>query len=183
MQTRDMLVGPALAVLIAAPAAGRAATLMGNSVHAMYLAPDSTTVLQDLGVRVVGVSTPTFSDAIGRNLLDVDVTASQIVVSWFGSGTALTGAFGRFEFADITHPFTAATLDTIGKTPGVALSFSGGNVFLNLSGAAHQSGEQVTIDVNTASVPEPAAWAMMLIGLGGLGTAMRARRKGTAARA
>jgi hypothetical protein len=34
-----------------------------------------------------------------------------------------------------------------------------------------------------ASVPEPAAWSMMLIGLGGLGTAMRARRRGTAARA
>ena len=34
-----------------------------------------------------------------------------------------------------------------------------------------------------ASVPEPAAWSMMLIGLGGLGTAMRARRRGTPARA
>ena len=183
MQTRDMLVGAALAVATVAPAAGHAATLMGNSVHAMYLAPDSTTVLQDLGVKVVGVSNPRFSDAIGGNLLNVDVTASQIVVSWFGSGTALTGAFSRFEFADLTHPFTEATLDTIGKTPGVALSFSGGDVFLNLSGAAHQSGQHVTVDVNTASVPEPAAWSMMLIGVAGVGTAMRARRRGTAARA
>jgi hypothetical protein len=34
-----------------------------------------------------------------------------------------------------------------------------------------------------SGVPEPAAWSMMLIGLGGLGTAMRARRRAMAARA
>jgi len=32
----------------------------------------------------------------------------------------------------------------------------------------------------TAAVPEPAAWAMMLVGIGGLGGMMRARRKQTA---
>jgi len=33
-------------------------------------------------------------------------------------------------------------------------------------------------DITTgAAIPEPATWAMMLIGLGGLGTAARARRR------
>ena len=35
----------------------------------------------------------------------------------------------------------------------------------------------------TSAVPEPATWAMMLVGLGGLGVAMRSRRKQTAAAA
>jgi hypothetical protein len=35
----------------------------------------------------------------------------------------------------------------------------------------------VTISVSVTTVPEPATWAMMLVGFGGLGAAMRARRR------
>ncbi|HLZ82587.1 MAG TPA: PEP-CTERM sorting domain-containing protein [Caulobacteraceae bacterium] len=180
MQTRDMLMGVGLAAAIIVPAAGHAATLIGDSVHAMYLFPDSSTVLQDLGVQVVGASTPTFANVLGANVLNVDVTASQIVFSWIGSNTALTSAFNGIEFTDLTHPFTAATLDAVSNTPGVALSFFGGNVFLNVSGVTYQSGQNVTIDVSTEAVPEPAGWTLMLLGLGGLGTATRARRRAPA---
>ena len=99
MQTRDMLVGAALAAAMGAPGSGRAATLIGDSAHASYLFPGSTTVSQNLGGQAVGGSAP------------------------------------------------------VGNLPGLA------------------------------SVPEPAAWSMMLIGLGGLGTAMRARRRAMATRA
>lgn len=34
-----------------------------------------------------------------------------------------------------------------------------------------------SVTVNTAAVPEPATWAMMLIGFGGLGASLRARRR------
>ena len=40
-----------------------------------------------------------------------------------------------------------------------------------------------TLNYSPADVPEPATWAMMLVGLGGLGAAMRSRRKLTAASA
>ena len=109
MQIRDVLVGAALAVATVAPAAAHAVSLMGDSVRAVYLAQDNTTVLQNLGVKVVGVSTPTFSDAIGANFLDVDITASQIVFSWFGPGAA-SGAVNNFEFTDLSRAFTTATL-------------------------------------------------------------------------
>jgi hypothetical protein len=41
----------------------------------------------------------------------------------------------------------------------------------------------VSIGVSFDAVPEPATWAMMLVGFGGLGAAMRSRRKGVAATA
>ena len=39
------------------------------------------------------------------------------------------------------------------------------------------------VQVGTGAVPEPATWAMMLVGFGGLGVAMRSRRKQAAATA
>ena len=45
----------------------------------------------------------------------------------------------------------------------------------------HLLGNTFEILNTDASVPEPASWAMMLIGFGGLGAAMRARRKAVAA--
>ena len=39
------------------------------------------------------------------------------------------------------------------------------------------TGDLANIDLGVPGVPEPATWAMMLIGFGGLGAAMRARRK------
>jgi hypothetical protein len=38
-------------------------------------------------------------------------------------------------------------------------------------------GELVSISVQSAAVPEPASWAMMLVGFGGLGAGLRARRR------
>jgi hypothetical protein len=40
-----------------------------------------------------------------------------------------------------------------------------------------------TVQVGAGAVPEPATWAMMLVGFGGLGVAMRSRRKQAAATA
>ena len=68
-------------------------------------------------------------------------------------------ANGRFIF-DFTAPVTSVTFS------------SGTNAFEIASVAGAPGG-----------VPEPAAWAMMLIGMGGMGAAMRAQRKSVAATA
>jgi hypothetical protein len=43
-----------------------------------------------------------------------------------------------------------------------------------------QVGANLEVSVSGAAVPEPAVWSMMLIGFGGLGAAMRSRRKSSA---
>ena len=37
--------------------------------------------------------------------------------------------------------------------------------------------DRATLVISTTAVPEPAAWVMMLVGFGGLGVAMRSRRR------
>jgi hypothetical protein len=92
------------------------------------------------------------------------------------------------RFGGVTTPFTSAAL---GATSGI-LDFDAsklgvdadGYLTLNLSGTTFlPSGSlQVLIDQPAAAVPEPATWALMILGFGAVGHAMR-RRKAVAPRA
>ena len=43
--------------------------------------------------------------------------------------------------------------------------------------------DNLSVTSSTGGVPEPATWALMLLGFGGLGTALRSRRRATLAQA
>ena len=63
------------------------------------------------------------------------------------------------------------------------LGYSGGgyaDVFVSPNVPGVSTIRNVTAPLPVAPVPEPATWAMMIIGLGGIGFAMRRKRKGTA---
>jgi hypothetical protein len=63
---------------------------------------------------------------------------------------------------------------------GLATAVSEG-VQTNIASTADLGGPQmpgVRVVENVASVPEPAGWAMMLVGFGGLGLLLRRRRTG-----
>jgi hypothetical protein len=66
----------------------------------------------------------------------------------------------------------------------VTASFTGasGQVAFTDLGPATQQGDLID-NIVVSSVPEPATWAVMLVGFGGLGVAMRSRRKQAAATA
>lgn len=84
--------------------------------------------------------------------------------SLFGSITHTGGDRTNLNWTAFSKDFTATTALTNLK-------------FVNTAGAGN---EGVFLDaINVAAVPEPATWAMMLLGFGGIGAAMRRQRKPT----
>ena len=58
----------------------------------------------------------------------------------------------------------------------LTFSTTGGNLFFTENGPSDQQGN-ILDNVSLTAVPEPATWAMMLVGFGGLGAAMRTTRR------
>ena len=91
------------------------------------------------------------------------------------TGWTIVGAhFGNNPDADVTDPniqdndTTAFWLINVGSTPIHTLTLTNGQ---------GSSNAQIFGTGYTPPVPEPATWAMMLLGFGGIGVAMRRRRK------
>jgi hypothetical protein len=110
---------------------------------------------------------PSFVQATGRD--DAIVTASVSGLD-LGSGT-YWASFRAFTFGvpGFSNGGNGSLIDT---TPGTGVeSFQlGGNTGYQLLGVA-------------GAVPEPSTWAVMLFGFGGLGAAIRMRRRGAMAAA
>jgi len=97
-------------------------------------------------------------------LITTDGTLTLEQLQPGGGGAAIT---------QVTGSGNNLTLNTGLLTAGTMyrLSYTG-----NLTTAGNISGNATF----TAAVPEPATWAMMLLGFGGIGFAMRRRRRGLA---
>lgn len=106
-----------------------------------------------------------------------------------GASTA-SGAFGVSNAAVGTFDLATSSYIAGSVTPfGVDSSdfnLAAGNyilaTFVTLATPVHGSGsENVSISESAQAVPEPAAWSLMLMGVGGIGAMMRRRRVAVAA--
>jgi hypothetical protein len=90
------------------------------------------------------------------------------LLNYFNTAPHLMG--GDFSHSFSVTPSGPGAIGTVGRfnLPGA------GSINLN---ADHLT---VTMRLDNAGVPEPAAWAMMLVGFGGLGAALRRRRAAAA---
>lgn len=87
--------------------------------------------------------------------------------NWNGTGA-------NFGDSQNSEKFTFGFLSGLGFNPNVNDTYS-----VNLSAGGHSL--TTFAQVGTGAVPEPATWAMMLVGFGAIGFQMRRKRHGTLA--
>jgi len=154
-------------------------------------APDATTTVGPINFTTNDSDTTTVNQWLGQSL--PDPTGSHLLdntVFLFTGSTYL--AAGANNFSVLHDDGVELNIDGIGivlSDPGptaatespftVTASTAGFYNFELAYGECCGGPATVLFDVNggPAGVPEPATWAMMLIGFGGLGVAMRSKRR------
>ena len=123
-----------------------------------------------------GIITPTFTDVF-------DFTLPTGMSSFTVNSTFTDNPSNNINFTNVTYNGAAFNVISTGQNEFRALNgvsvTSGGTQHLVVSGTSGGSGsyDGVISFSRLTAVPEPAAWAMMIMGFGGVGGIVRARRR------
>lgn len=165
---KKLAFGTAIAMIVAASPAFAAPLLFDFS------GPSGTAVFQ-----LDSNPTPDFS----QTLIGSEQFSFSNVAGSFGgvAGTASTISFGNGVFSSLSINaanlgFTQFNAPTLFTGPPVSPTFLTGS--FTVINPFFGNG-QLTISPVAAAVPEPATWAMMILGMGLIGFAMRRRQKVT----
>jgi hypothetical protein len=172
MKLRNVLAGAGVFVALAMAATGASATTYNLGG------------LTELGLSQNAV------DAKGSVIDDVfnfSVGAGQAFSTYaqlidFHAPFALspTGTFSLFEVGNSTA-LTSSDIATAGtSSAGLTdtLTLLAGNYFVEVKGMAPTTAQvKYTLGIEAAAIPEPAAWAMMIAGLGMIGSTIRLRSR------
>jgi hypothetical protein len=134
------------------------------------------------GTSPNGVSAPsapwtiTLSKPATLIVTDVETSGDQFTLS--DNGTLLGTTSTPVPFADFVGECISCALSNPDYSHGFFKLAAGTNVITGTFDGVVGFGDG---DFEVVSVPEPASWALMLVGVGGLGAALRSRRKISAA--
>jgi len=108
-----------------------------------------------------------------------DTQITQVFATSFAGGGSV-GFFNRISdtFGQV-GPFTSFTVDSSTTVVGFdqsRLSFDENTLFIDYAGISYNIGDKLVFDINAAPVPESETYALMLLGLGAVGSAVRRRR-------
>lgn len=182
-----------LALSLVVPATGASAAILEDAtITEEYRVPDLGTAYADVTydpqtfnvgagqestILLEGVTTfnVDFSDAALDLIFDTTLANPT-----FGSNASFNGiVFTSTAFSDVLSVMVSGNL---GGFDSSRVSIVGDELRLNFAGLTYNTDTQVglTFTGNPSAVPEPATWAMMLLGFGAAGTALRRsrRRKG-----
>lgn len=148
-------------------------SLSGGCTYDNSLAPAQSTISwSDANVGTSPFSaTIDFSNTLAGNYFVSLTTASPNVM--FDSLAIYRLVMGTPTGAPVLQ-YMGGSTDDIHKVPG---SFGAGDYRLTFSGTTTGGGGEAGTLSFFAAVPEPATWAMMLVGFAGIGMAMRRRRR------
>jgi hypothetical protein len=155
------------AIGIASAPTANAGTLLSGDVTVGNYSPNMSTVYGDF----IG-SGPTTGAVYAGPLYPFTFTADSFTwddpIDTFFTAYSSTVTFNGFilSFTDVA-PITGVTYAS-GAEPATTISFNSNTIWLGYNGAVTpRPGGSTTFDVSFAT-PEPATWAMMLLGFGGL---------------
>lgn len=149
------------------------------SAQRIFTALDSNIV--DINFFIPGTSTPAFVTGFGSVFTDVDL-ANSTTLGLFGAGNVLLGTYAVPSFAGSD---TLSFLGVLFSDPLISrVRITSGNAALGPGVNETGGTDLVAMDdfifgepTLRGAVPEPASWAMMLIGFGLVGGAMRAAKR------
>jgi hypothetical protein len=169
----------AAAALTGATAANAAITIVDTSGSNIVVGtPDNSTIPNKVGFDTTTNSAGTVSPFFDFSNDQTGSYRFSLITSTKGATVTLEQLLNGGTLVDpiteITGTGNSLTLDTGTLMAGATYRF------LYTFGAGDGGG---TVSGNASfvqAVPEPATWAMMLVGFGGIGVAMRRRRRGIA---
>jgi hypothetical protein len=170
-----VLVSAAISMIVASPAA--ATTFLGDTFEADYQFPREGRFSINGGTAVVSPAA-LFTFRTGRINPSVEISATSILISFAGNGRFATTDFNGIRLRNLSRSMISAVMLSSASTPQFQqdrLSFTSDSIFFNFSGARFRAGDQIRADIlfMSSPVPEPEGWAMMILGLGALGAAIR----------
>lgn len=191
------LLAPLLVIPLAILSSPASAGLLGQHVTVDARWSDIDTVDEILGSGTVsaGGYTATLAN-LGITVSDTQITIQPLSdpglafypsTGFSGVGITQTGAFPSmitgFSVNPLTHVYDSAYNYTFDPA---RVSFDAAHLFINLqdlhilTNADPWPDDRIVLDLQFAStaVPEPATWAMMILGFGAIGLTLRRRHAG-----
>lgn len=174
----------AFATIAAALGAGPAvaqADFSGANLNFSYVYPTSLNVYTSSGY-VVGSGVEIINVA-GDRAITLDISSNSLLVEFDRASTWTNYPFNGWILSDQVNGLNDITGVSINSATNWGafnqshITFTANSISVNWAGLAFDPTTTLLLDVTFASaVPEPAAWAMMLLGFGAIGYAMRRRR-------